>query len=235
MFICNWRLEIGYSPISNLQSLAEMTSPFQHFIDQLAQTELPSNLFNQYSYIHEINGGRRHNLRLYLMRMAQLRPQVMLVAEAPGYRGCRLTGVPFVSPFIMRHGLDDIGLFGRERGYQTVAEWPEIQREASATIVWQTLLAHNLTPLLWNVLPFHPHRPGNPQSNRTPKTSELRFGESFLRTLLELFPVKIVVAVGNKAESALTRWDIPFQKMRHPAQGGKKQFVHGIEKIVRLQ
>lgn len=210
-----------------------MTSPFYRFVHRLAQTELPTNLFNQYSYTRELNGVRRHNLHLYLMHMAQLRPQVMLVAEAPGYRGCRLTGVPFVSPFIMRHGLGEIELFGRERGYRTAGEWPKIRREASATIIWQTLLAHNLTPLLWNALPFHPYRPGNPQSNRTPKTSELHFGEPFLRALLELFPVQIVVAVGNMAESALTRWNIPFQKVRHPAQGGKKDFVRGIQQIVR--
>ena len=209
-----------------------MTNPFDHFIDRLAQTELPSNLFNQYSYIHESNGARRDNLRRYLIHMAQRRPRVMLVAEAPGYRGCRLTGVPFASPFIMRHGLDEIGLFGRTRGYQTAGEWPQIRREASATIVWQTLLDHRFFPLLWNALPFHPHRPGNPQSNRTPKSSELHIGEPFLRALLQRFPVQIVVAVGNKAESALTRWGISFQKVRHPAQGGKKEFVQGIQQIV---
>lgn len=212
-----------------------MTTSFDHFVQQLAQTELPPHLFNPYGYENEANCVRRHNLRLYLTSMAQRRPQVMLVAEAPGYRGCRLTGVPFVSPFIMRQGLDQADLFGHARGYQMGDEWPEIRREASATIVWQTLLAHRFIPLLWNTLPFHPHRPDTPQSNRTPRTSELDIGEPFLRVLLQLFPLQTVVAVGNTAESALARWGISFRKVRHPAQGGKKHFVQGIQKIVGSQ
>lgn len=210
-----------------------MISSFDCFIQRLAQTQLRPHLFNPYGYQNEANCARRHNLRLYLTSMAQRRPQVMLVAEAPGYRGCRLTGVPFVSPLIMQTGLDDVDLFGGARGYQVTDEWPEVQREVSATIMWQTLLANGFTPLLWNALPFHPHRPGNPQSNRTPRTSELALGKPFLSALLQLFPVQTVVAVGNKAESALTQWDISFKKVRHPAQGGKKDFVHGIQKIVR--
>lgn len=208
-----------------------MTSSFDHFIQQLARIELPPHLFNPYGYENEANCARRHNLRLYLTSMAQRGPQVMLVAEAPGYRGCRLTGVPFVSPLIMQAGLDEVDLFGRARGYRTAGEWPSIQREASATIMWQTLLANGFAPLLWNALPFHPHRPGIPRSNRTPRASELALGKPFLSALLQLFPVPTVVAVGNKAESALTRWGISFKKVRHPSQGGKKEFVHGIQKI----
>ena len=43
------------------------------------------------------NQLRRHNLTRYLSAMEQSRPTLLLVGEAPGYRGCRLTGIPFTS------------------------------------------------------------------------------------------------------------------------------------------
>ena len=42
--------------------------------------------------------------------------------------------------------------------------------EPSATTVWGTLreLGVAEVTLLWNAFPWHPHKPGNLQSNRTP-------------------------------------------------------------------
>jgi uracil-DNA glycosylase len=209
-----------------------MDNQFDRFIHQLAQARPPDRVFNHYTYGYQANAVRRHNLGLYLQQMDDRQPRTILVAEAPGYRGCRLTGVPFVSPDIARHGLDDVDLFGETRGYRVTNEWPKVQREASATIMWQTLRAYSVVPLLWNAFPFHPHRSGSPQSNRTPNTKELQMGEPFLRALLQLFPVSQIVAVGNRAETALTKWDIPFYKVRHPAQGGKKEFMSGMKRLL---
>lgn len=205
-----------------------MSHSISAFVRQLAETAVAPDICNPYAYDAENNAIRRHNLRRYLRYMQQQRPHVMLVAEAPGYRGCRLTGVPFSSPHFIRHGTDDGGMFGVERGYRPSQEWPHIRREASATIVWETLHQCTTIPLLWNAFPFHPHKPNQPQSNRPPRVRELLKGEPFVRQLQRLFPLEQIVAVGNKAESALSRWDIDFVKVRHPSQGGKADFQRGL-------
>jgi uracil-DNA glycosylase len=202
------------------------------FVDELAKTAVPPHVYNPYSYDRPANADRRHNLRCYLRQMVDRQPRCLLVAEAPGYRGCRLTGIPFSSPHILQHGLDEVGLYGTQRGYRLPDEWPHIRREASATIVWETLPRFERLPLLWNAFPFHPHRSGEPRSNRPPKISELGLGRPFVEKLLNLFPIQTIVAVGNKAETALSRWELDFVKVRHPSQGGKRDFQRGLKAIL---
>jgi hypothetical protein len=202
------------------------------FVNLLANTAVPPHTFNPYSPNQPENAVRRHNLGQYLHQMQQQQPTILLVGEAPGYRGCRLTGIPFVSPAILQAGTP-LGLFGTDNSWQPSNEWPDIQHEASATIVWETLADIRPLPLLWNALPFHPHQPGMPQSNRTPKKSELTWGRPFLDQLLQLFPIQTIVAVGNKAEQALTGWGIAHSKVRHPSHGGKLNFRYGVGEIVK--
>lgn len=209
-----------------------MSDSITAFIDSLARTEPPANVFNQYSYDFLENAVRRHNLGLYLARMREVNPGTLLVAEAPGYRGMRLTGVPFTSPSLVRAGLDEFQLFGEARGYQSPAEHAHIKKEQSGTIVWQTLRDAKSLPLIWNAFPFHPHLPGKPLSNRTPTAKELEMGLPFLRDMIALFEIHEVVAIGNKAFDSLTRLGFACQKVRHPAQSGKNQFVEGICRIL---
>ena len=74
---------------------------------------------------------------------------LLLVAEAPGFRGTRISGIPLTS----------------ER--QLSGTGPA---EATATIVHRVLAELGLVQsvLLWNVVPTHPHLPGKPASNRRP-------------------------------------------------------------------
>ena len=204
------------------------------FVDQLGETAVPPHAYNQYSPVQPENATRRHNLRHYLRQMQQRQPAILLVGEAPGYRGCRLTGVPFVSPAILQAGTPS-GLFGLNNGWQTSSEWSDIQREASATIVWETLAGVRPLPLLGNAFPFHPHQLSQPKSNRTPKRNELEWGRPFLHQLLQIFPIKTIVAVGNKAEQALTGWEIAHSKVRHPSHGGKHEFRRGVREIVGVR
>ncbi|MCB9418554.1 MAG: uracil-DNA glycosylase [Ardenticatenaceae bacterium] len=203
------------------------------FVTMLANTAVPPHTFNQYAIDRPENAARRHNLSQYLRQMQPRQPTILLVGEAPGYRGCRLTGIPFVSPVILQTGTVS-GLFGVANGWQAINEWPEIQREASATIVWETLDGLDPLPLLWNAFPFHPYRPDQPQSNRTPKKSELMMGRPFLDQLLQIFPIQTIVAVGNKAAQALTSWGIAHDKVRHPSHGGRLVFRHGIRQIMGM-
>ena len=198
------------------------------FIETLAQTAVPPHCVNPYGTGNRHNDSRRHNLQLYLTQMAAQQPKIMLVGEAPGYRGCRLSGIPFVSRHILQNGVENVALFGTQRGYHLVDEWPHIQKEASATMVWQAIAAMQPLPLLWNAFPFHPHQSGRPQSNRKPTRSELALGEPFMRRLQQMFGNPLLVAVGNTAVSALTAWQLPHHKVRHPSHGGKAQFTKGL-------
>jgi uracil-DNA glycosylase len=77
--------------------------------------------------------------------------------------------------------------------------------EPSATTVWNTLLALGIAAdtALWNAFPWHPHRPGQLQSNRTPTGAERARGLVVLDALLSAFPGVPLYAVGRHAEAAL--------------------------------
>ncbi len=202
------------------------------FIDQLARTPVGPLVFNQYSYDSPENAVRRDNLRLYLEEMSALHPRILLVGEAPGYRGCRITGVPFTSPSLLLRGVEGLGLFGAHQGYRIPEEGKGIRGEQTATILWQTLASLQIIPLSWNAFPFHPHLQGNPCSNRPPTKRELEVGKDFLQQIWLYFQPLRVIAVGNTAERVLIEGDIPCFKVRHPAQGGKRQFIIGLKALV---
>jgi uracil-DNA glycosylase len=189
------------------------------FVATLAATRVPDGVANPYSGTTAAAEVCRGNLQRYLMQMTADRPAVLLVGEAPGYRGCRLTGVPFTSEEVLRTHAS----FGAHRGYHVNCAATG-QREATATILWQALDELALAPLLWNAYPFHPHRPGEPLSNRPPRAAEIRVGEPFLRTLLAAYAITTVIAVGRVAARALATWDIAAVAVRHPAHGGAPQF-----------
>jgi len=196
---------------------------FDPFVDALARVRLSERACNQYR-----NAIRRHNLRLYLEQIGN--PRMLLVGEAPSYRGGRLTGIAFTSEQIMLSGVDG-RFFGENRGYRKATPGPKRSTEASATMVWATIKNIDPLPLLWNAFPFHPFVSANPFSNRIPTAGELLLGAPFLETLMSLLPIEIVVAVGNFAERSLTRLGIAHTKVRHPSQGGKRKFVEGVARL----
>lgn len=200
------------------------------FVTRLAGVVAPANACNPYGDGPGAE-GRRHNLALYLARLAERRPRVLLVGEAPGYRGCRLTGVPFTSQAILLAEPSPFGLFGRAAGYRP-STGPGPAREATATVLWETLVALAVLPLLWNACPLHPHQPGRPDSNRAPAAVELALGRGPLEDLLGLFEIERVIAVGNVAAATLARWGIPAARARHPGHGGKAQFTRDLEHLI---
>lgn len=114
---------------------------------------------------------RRARLVRYLEERRDAR--LLLVGEAPGFRGARVSGIPFTS----------------ER--QLTGAGPA---EATATVVQETLAELELDALCWNVVPTHP---GTESSNRRPTAGEVAAGLPFLA---ELASGRAVVAVGRLAE-----------------------------------
>lgn len=168
------------------------------FVERLAGARIGAT-FNQYAEAPEL----RLRLRRYLESRAEA--PLLLVGEAAGFRGARVSGIPFTS----------------ER--QLTGSGPS---EAAATIVHRVLaeLGVEEQVLLWNVVPTHPYRPGEPHSNRRPNAGEVRAGLVFLR---ELVRGRRVIAVGRLAEAALGP-----PAVRHPSRGGAKAFREGLARLV---
>lgn len=105
----------------------------------------------------------------------------MLIGEAPGFHGCRLSGIPFTCEHDFT--IDVVSnLMEKELGYKIFSKGkPEY--ELSASIVWSKLKEWHETyrtiPMLWNICPFHLHAAGNVLSNRTPTGKEVQYGVSY--------------------------------------------------------
>ena len=211
-----------------------MKSPSDKQIDalirDLADAELPEYAFNEYAAGDANNAKRRANLRLYLQAMASRKPESLLVMEAPGYRGCRLTGVPVTSRKVLLEGVPALGMFGREAGFCDVSDagFERVYGEQSATIVWSTLASLNVLPFIWNTFPFHPHKAGQPLSNRKPLKAEIDLGAVFLHRVIEMWQFGQIIAVGNVAHESLHKAGMICAKVRHPAHGGKNDFVASL-------
>lgn len=154
--------------------------------------------------------------------------RMILVGEAPGYQGCHVTGIPFTSERLLIAGSIPRVSCGGARLSTRHIPWSE----PSATTVWGTLHQLGLAEctVLWNAYPWHPHRPGNPQSNRTPTPAERVSGVPVLEALLEAFPKARVFAVGRTAEASLRDAGQTAEALRHPSMGGAALFREQLRK-----
>lgn len=202
------------------------TFNWQRWVTNLGKWDVGDRSCNPYAFLKSSqNHIRRHNLQKYLETMHQKQPSLILVGEALGYRGGRVTGIPFVSS----HILATHPHFANADYISTAEDHPA--KEATASIMWGTLDAQACHPLLWNAYPFHPHKPKLPQSNRAPSQPELLIGATILQSLLAQFNIKTIVAVGNRAYDSLSRMGLPCTKVRHPSHGGKVQFAAGLQAV----
>lgn len=215
-----------------------MSRRFDRFLRDLASAEVSARAVNQYALRGPDERGnaiRRSNLRRYLCEMEGIGPRLLLVGEAPSYRGGRLTGIAFVSETVMLAGVPiargSARILGADRGYRKATPGATCSTEASATMVWQTIRDIEPLPLLWNAFPFHPFHAGNPASNRAPAAGELAIGRPLVAALVRLFDIEQVVAVGNSASASLRGLGIAHETVRHPSQGGKQKFVAGMARL----
>ncbi len=159
------------------------------------------------------------------------KPEFLLCGEAPGYLGCRHSGIAFTSERLLLEG--SIPRIPRIDQRLTKRKLPF--SEPSATIVWRTLYLAGIAEnsILWNSLQLHPYPPGNPMSNRTPTPAEIALGEPAMRILVDTFPAAKIIAIGRKAEGLLADMGITVAgAVRHPANGGATEFAAGIKGIV---
>ena len=205
------------------------TSSIDAFVDRLAAVATPPGCNNFFDHTIPANAKRRRNLGLYLQEMLDRSPKVLLVGEAPGFRGMRITGVPFTNRTMFEGPANHFGLFGPGKGYELPTEAEGVASEPTATVMWQVLAELEFLPVLWSACPWHTHVPGRPLSNRTPTAPEAALGTPFWQALTELFPIETVVAVGNVAHRSLQRSGLDVPKIRHPAHGGRSGFKRGLE------
>jgi len=215
--------------------MTQSSLSIEQFIQNLAEAKTADDAFNEYALTYPNNAIRRANLMRYLQSVLELSPHTMLVMEAPGYRGCRLTGVPVTSRKILLEGVPELDIFGKQRGFRATDEagFERVYGEQSATIVWGTLADLKVLPFIWNTFPFHPHKAGKPLTNRKPRKPETAQGVIFLMQVMRLFDFKQVIAIGNVAYDTLTSIGISCEKVRHPAQGGKNDFVEGLTRLLK--
>ncbi|MGX1159565.1 uracil DNA glycosylase superfamily protein [Arthrobacter sp. SLBN-100] len=202
------------------------------FIDRLATVETGTDCNNFFDPAVPENALRRWNLELYLEEMLDRSPKVLLLGEAPGFRGMRITGVPFTNRTMFQGPANSFGLFGPGKGYSLPPEAAEVAAEPTATVMWEVLAELQFLPLLWSACPWHTHLPGKPQSSRTPTVADARLGISFWQSLAELFSIKTVVAVGNVAHRSLLSSGMEVPKVRHPSHGGRTGFKQGLEELL---
>ena len=164
-------------------------------VERLADARIGAT-FNQYD-------DERLARRLARYLEARVEAPLLLVGEAAGYRGARVSGIPFTS----ERQLTNTG-----------------PAEATATIVHRVLRELEVEDdvLLWNVVPTHP---GTPDSNRPPTRGEVDAGLPFAR---ELAGGRRVLAVGRVAEAAL---GAPY--IRHPSRGGASAFRETLRACLR--
>lgn len=158
-------------------------------------------------------------------------PEFILAGEAPGYQGCRYSGIAFTSERLLGEGA--IPRIPALTGRLSTRRLPF--SEPSATIVWKTLYRLGIAErtILWNAMQLHPYRPDNFWSNRTPSPDEIKLGEPALRILIEAFPSARIVAVGKKSEGLLRDMGIPISgSVRHPANGGATGFATGLKELM---
>ena len=161
----------------------------ERLVERLAAARIGAT-FNQYA------GSELRQERL--IRHLERDAETVLVGEAAGYRGARVSGIAFTS----ERQISGTGL-----------------AEASATVVHRLLAELGLeeSVLLWNVVPTHP---GTAGSNRRPSAVEVAAARPFLE---EIVRGRRVVAVGRLAEAVT---GAPY--VRHPSHGGAARFAQDL-------
>jgi hypothetical protein len=179
---------------------------------------------------------RRENLRHYLDQRAGFAKWVF-VAEAVGFRGGKFSGIamtcerqlPMTDLPHHRTSSQTIPLRATDRCGGVL--------EPTAMIVARALAGASVDPravVLWNTFAWHPHKPQNRLTNRTPTPTEVQHGLRVLRAMLGLFEGARVIAIGKTCQRAMSdQLGMNVPAVRHPANGGATEFTRGVQQLLR--
>lgn len=191
----------------------------------------PRGLVNPYAVHqprHDVAEGarmRQENLEAHIEAVLDGDgPDVLLVGEAPGWRGARFTGVPFSSERLILDGAVP------GAGHATSLHGPHA--EATATVVRRVEAELGIRALAWNALPYHPTLPGRPLTNRSPTRAELRRHAPVLHGIVAAVPDVPVVAVGRAAQRCLREAAVPHRHVVHPGRGRARPFSDQLRQII---
>lgn len=195
----------------------------------------------------DLPGDGASDRRIRLNRHFQVDAKYLLIGEAPGYRGCHFSGIPFTCEkqiyegSVPRASPPNEALSGcavraqqqldRRRITSRALPWSE----GSATVIWSTLhelgIANDV--VLWNAFAFHPHDCGDVYTNRAPTRDELICGMDILAMVVESFTGATRIAVGKTAATTLKNLNFRIDhEVRHPSMGGANLFRSQMRALV---
>lgn len=201
-----------------------MAAMNESFYTRLQKRKNSLTVFNPYREVYKLD-----NLKAYLDQvMAQDGPRVLLVGEALGFKGGRLTGIPFSSGRLFSE-VDHPFL----KQLQPQLRLPDLDSENTASIVWQYLCKQTTAPLFWNAFPFHPHPLRLQRKNRAPNRAEINEGGFFLQEIIEHYQPVRIAGLGRKGVDAVQKvlGISAVEYIRHPSYGGKTEFIAGMERL----
>jgi uracil-DNA glycosylase len=205
----------------------ELWECFAQDLFQLPGKDADKPLFNPYSGVlpgidrPSSDQLRRQNLRNYFSSFSE-KPCYLVLGEAPGWRGCRFTGVPFTSEALLESG--KLPFSGKSTSLTG-----GLYSEASATVFWATMRLYHPRFLVWNCLPLHPYQAGQPLTNRPAASKEILLLKNILLSMIDILKPEKLVAVGRTAQRILAHLGFECDPVRHPAHGGTFKFKSEVQ------
>ena len=202
------------------------------FVESLSELEF-ENTFNPYSNqcdVHDLYSAphsRKQTLLSMLVATTQREVDSLWIGRDLGYRGGRRTGLAFTDDVNVQAHTGRWGLSVQR------ATRGDVVVEQTAAVIWRVLSQVKEPVFLWNVFPLHPHKPGNPFSNRSHNSRERRAGEELLSQLIALLRPRRLVAIGNDAGQTTRRLCNRHKviQVRHPSHGGQTRFLTQMNEL----
>ena len=207
---------------------------FQERVFPLPSSERLFNPFHDWNPRVDLPAGweiRRANLFSYLSSFTR-KPSLLMIGEAAGPWDCRFSGVPFTGEKELSAGaLPFRGVrSSRDEPLMPIGKRPPYTSH-SAAVFWGVLRLRHPDFLVWNCVPFHPHEKDRILSVRTPDSDEIRRFVGHLESLGRLLRPAGIIAIGRRAEQALTATGLSAPYIRHPSQGGARLFRDAMNRL----
>ena len=199
-------------------------------VEALTAIKLP-DCFNPYTDrdpLHDRPNApvlRRNNLLFYLEHYLEHKPSEIWLAESGSHTGTRRSGLPLVPTT----EVEALNARFATSGF-TSPTLTSDRTGMTAGYVWEAALTRPRLPLFWNAVMAHPHRPGAPYRNRPTRRTELTAYQPVLGDVLQLFDPVRILAIGRIAARMLEATGSAHYYVRHPAQGGAREFREGVAK-----